>query len=916
MSYGMMNLRDKPLRTKMLFGVAIVIMIICIGTAVNFFIIKSVLVRSKDRDLGNVFRYYVAQINTTTGDMIANGVSVALTGELLYRLNAQYGTAVPDDVVVSFLVNKVRKMPAIIGSGLWYEPYLFGGKRFFGPYAYWDRNAVRITWEYNTPAYNYPEREWYTIAIPRGWDRARRREQQVYVTRPYSDTLGGSPATFITMSTPMYSMEGRIIGVSTTDWTIETIQGHLAFIKDFSYTPGSFVMLVSGVDGRVIFHTNKRRIMTDIASTPIGRKLDIGKVAGDRTSVMRDVELDGERYDVLARRTDAGFLLLLAVPPAELYADVKRTLVAFAVLSVLLIMLAGIIFVRFLDVGILRRILSLNDRISQIDKGEYAGELAAGERDELARIADNINHMSKTILNREQQLIGLQRYLSNIIESMPLVLISLELPGTVNRWNSAAARHTGISAADAIGEILWELEPQFVRFRPSFETTIQTGMSTFLPRETIIFTEKKYYNVSMFPLAETDTPCGVIMLDDITDIEQKDEELRQMQKMEIIGTLAGGLAHDFNNVLSGILGTASLMKYRMTEKTLPQKDEVTASLAMIEESAQRAAGIVNQLMVLSRKHELVTLPVDLNETIARVAKICANTFDKSVEIRTMPHDGPAITSADPVQMDQVVLNLCVNASHAMTIMRPPGEKAGGVLTLSIDSIRTDRHFTRQQPEALPDTTYWVLSVRDTGVGIEQKLVSKIFEPFFTTKQDRAGTGLGLSMAYSIVKQHGGFINVYSEPGIGSTFNVYLPSSSDTQLPSTAEDRSKYYQGSGLILVVEDEPAIRSTVGAMLRKCGYSVVLAEDGEQGRLLFRERHGEISAVILDMVMPHLSGRDTYLAMREIDPYVRVLLTSGFKKDDRVDEVIARGVGGFIQKPFTMEQLLKALWDVIQNP
>ncbi|HPC43104.1 MAG TPA: HAMP domain-containing protein [Spirochaetota bacterium] len=581
----MMDLRDKPLRTKMLFGVVIVIIIICIGTLVNAFIIKTALMRSKNRDLEYVFRYYLEKINTVTNEMIANGVSVALTGELIYQIHERRQTPIPDEVIERFLVRKVEQMPKIIGSGLWYEPYLLGGRRFLGPYAYWEKNSVRTTWEYNTAAYNYHEREWYTIAIPRDWDRSRRRDRQVYITRPYGDTLAGAPATFITMSIPMYDTAGRIIGVSTTDWTIETIQNHLAFLKSFSYTPRSFVMLVSDVDGKVIFHANKRLIMTDVAAMAIAQKIDIKQIAGNKTTIVRNVWQDGERYDVMVQRTDTGFLLFLAVPPSELYADVVQTLIVFAALSVIIIGIAAFMFVRFIDIGILRRILRMNERISQIEKGDYAGELTFPERDELGRIADNINQMSKTILNREQQLIGLQRYLSNIIESMPLVLISLELNGTVNRWNSAAARHTGISAADAIGEILWNVEPQFAKFRLSFESTLQTGMSTFLPRETMIFSEKNYYNVSMFSLAETDAPCGVIMLDDITDIEQKDEELRQMQKMEIIGALAGGLAHDFNNVLSGILGTASLMKYRMMEDSLPGKEEVADTLAMIEESA-------------------------------------------------------------------------------------------------------------------------------------------------------------------------------------------------------------------------------------------------------------------------------------------------------------------------------------------
>ncbi len=423
MTNGMMSLpnkltlRQKPIRTRLLFGVAIIIIIIVIGTVVNALVIKMALTRSKDRDIENVFERYLEKINNTTNDMINNGISVALTGELLYQLYERQQT-VPVDVIERFLVNKVEKMPHIIGSGLWYEPYLFGGTKYFGPYAYWDKNRVRTTWEYNTPAYNYPEREWYTIAIPRDWDRSQKRDQQVYITRPYSDSLNGMPATFVTMSIPMYSPQGKIIGVSTTDWTIETIQKHLAFMKNFFYTPRSFLVLVSGVDGKVIFHTKERVIMSDFSLTPVARLLDIKTLPRESTRRIHDIEIDSELYDVLARRTDAGFLFFLAVPPKELYADVIGTMIVFSLMSLLLIGIISVLIVGFIDSSIITRILRINTRITEIEKGDYTGSLVFADKDEISHIADNINCMSSTILNREKELIDLQRNLSNIVEQL------------------------------------------------------------------------------------------------------------------------------------------------------------------------------------------------------------------------------------------------------------------------------------------------------------------------------------------------------------------------------------------------------------------------------------------------------------------------------------------------------------------
>lgn len=397
------------------------------------------------------------------------------------------------------------------------------------------------------------------------------------------------------------------------------------------------------------------------------------------------------------------------------------------------------------------------------------------------------------------------------------------------------------------------------------------------------------------------------MVTDMSEYEKKDRQLRQAQKMETVGTLAGGLAHDFNNILGGITGSLSLLQLE-TRKKEGDAEEIEKYLDVLEESAVRAADIVRRLLALSRKEELAFEPVDLNTTIRNVMKICRNTFEKSTELNPIYYDDPAVVLADPMQLEQILLNLCVNASHAMTIMRKEGQRWGGTLTVFIEKFYANPDFCEIHQGA-EEGYYWKFSVRDEGVGMDSETVSRIFEPFFTTKIKSSGTGLGLSMVYNIIKQHKGLIDVVSKPEKGSSFDVYLPEYRELLEPKKQKTEAEIVKGEGLILVIDDEPIMRKITVKILEKAGYSVIFAKDGEEGVELFRKHRQKLMAVLLDMQMPKKSGRETYLDMREISPDVKVLLASGFQRDERVEAILRLGVHGFIEKPYTFGQLVKAI-------
>ncbi len=593
--------------------------------------------------------------------------------------------------------------------------------------------------------------------------------------------------------------------------------------------------------------------------------------------------------------------------------SLKRSMTQLVVQLTIFIGIILFILIQLMNRFVIKRIVSLNGSIIEIENGNYHAPVNQEGNDEISHIAHNIGTMAVTILQRELENLKLQHYLSSIINSMPSLLISLDMNGVVRQWNNAAADFTGISARVAVGALFWEIKPEFEKYKLMFYDALATKRSRIMPRESFRNGEVRFFNISVFPLIEHDEQGVVFRFDDITEIEHKEEQLRQAQKMETVGTLAGGLAHDFNNVLGGIIGTTSLLQYKAAKNVEVSHDDLLSSINVIDSSAKRAADIVQQLLVLSRKHETAFTTVDLALTIKHVVKICQNTFDKCVDVSVYTESMQAYVSADPVQMEQVLLNLCVNGYHAMTIMRTENQTQGGSLSIALEQITADYHFLVSHPEAELNQSYWIMSVRDDGIGMAPKTVAKIFDPFFTTKSKEKGTGLGLAMVYNIVQQHNGFIDVYSEEEKGSTFNVFLPVMVDPAKTVTAVVKPiDICHGEGTILLVDDELIIRESAKAMLEECGYSLHTEADGVAGVEWYKTHYQDINLVILDMVMPKMSGRDAYLAMREINPSVKVLLASGFRHDERVDEILKLGVAGFIQKPYTLERISHAVCEM----
>ncbi len=425
-------------------------------------------------------------------------------------------------------------------------------------------------------------------------------------------------------------------------------------------------------------------------------------------------------------------------------------------------------------------------------------------------------------------------------------------------------------------------------------------------------------------MTATNMRSGVFVQAIVRDISDRKEterenehiqaQLLQAQKMEAIGTLAGGIAHDFNNMLGGIIGSLNLLELLAEKEELRQKNEIVTYLDTAMEASQRAADLTRQLLTLSRRQGLRLAPLDIAVSLKHVEKICKNSFPKSVQLDFRIGEEKMRVHADPIHIEQLILNLCVNASHAMTIMRGDREDEGGVLTVNAARFTADAGFCASRSGSVPGENYIKISVADTGIGMSEDTRKRIFDPFFTTKEMDTGTGLGLAMAYTIVKEHRGFIDVTSVEGEGTVFTVFLPEiAGEGDAWEPRKERDGIVAGSGLVLVIDDERVILNTARRMLEKCGYDVITAQSGQEGVDAYVREGGRVIAVVLDLSMPKMSGLAVYDMLKEVDPSVKVLLASGFIENETIDRAMERGISEFIRKPYTVEELSRKIKKIL---
>jgi two-component system, cell cycle sensor histidine kinase and response regulator CckA len=484
-------------------------------------------------------------------------------------------------------------------------------------------------------------------------------------------------------------------------------------------------------------------------------------------------------------------------------------------------------------------------------------------------------------------------------------IVVRDLQGRIRYWNKSAERLYRWTAEEAIGRDVRQLV--YPGLAEQFEQTEQSMLERGeWSGELRQFTKdgRELIAESRWTLVRDadENPKAIFTINtDLTEKKKLEAQFLRAQRMESIGTLAGGIAHDLNNILSPILIGLQLLQAKLTDQ------DSQRWLNMLIANAERGGEMVRQVLSFARGVSGERINLQPKHLIREVVKMLQETLPKNIGIESKLPNDLGIITGDPTQLHQVLMNLCINARDAMP--------DGGRLKITAENTTIDRTYVEMQLAARPGD-YLCIIVSDTGHGIPPKIINQIFDPFFTTKPQGQGTGLGLSTVQGIVKGHGGFINVYSEVGQGSQFSVYLPLAETRNAESLAARQTEIPFGGGeLVMVVDDETAIREIAKGTLENFGYRVLTASDGAEALALYAEHKGEIAVVLTDMMMPLMDGPATIRALKKINPKIRIIASSGLDVNDKMAEATGAGIKSFLPKPYTAGKLLKTLAEVLRT-
>ncbi|HOE11627.1 MAG TPA: PAS domain S-box protein [bacterium] len=490
-----------------------------------------------------------------------------------------------------------------------------------------------------------------------------------------------------------------------------------------------------------------------------------------------------------------------------------------------------------------------------------------------------------------------------LYDNAPVGYHEIDIEGRIVRVNRTEAEMLGYAREEMLGRLVTDFvaEAQREAAAEAVRLKLAGAIPTRRFERTYIRKDGEEVRVAIEENLVRD-PRGRIVgirsvLQNITELKRLEEQLRQAQKMEAIGQLAGGIAHDFNNLLTGIIGNLSLAEVLASS-------EIRHYLGNATVAAERAVNLVRQLLTFSRKSRIVLRTVDLNTLVEEIYHLISETIDRRIEIVVNTQENLPCILADASQINSILMNFCINARDAINMIlehQALPQRIGdqfsieiGTQTVEIDDVYCRTHLNTQPG------TYVLLTVSDNGIGMDEATRRHIFEPFFTTKEVGQGTGMGLAGAYGIIHQHGGWINFYTEYGKGTTFKIYLPAIKEESATPASTPPDDVPGGTETILLVDDEEMIRNLGQTVLESYGYTVIVAQDGKEAINLYLKNRGIIDLVILDLSMPHLSGREVLQQLRGIDADVKVIVSSGYGLNGQSENLGRIGVKYFISKPY----------------
>ncbi len=611
----------------------------------------------------------------------------------------------------------------------------------------------------------------------------------------------------------------------------------------------------------------------------------------DIVPIARDIVMENMRDAVLV--TDIDFRLVhLNASAGNLFAEVEHSLIGVRISD---IVPAWEEFEAEMDRSV----------ISKVIQWPISGAVQVFDA-ELSRVEAKGRHLGFCLVLRditaakaaETRLKANQQKFRSLSENAPVVIFTLDAEGSFTYVNPAWENLLGHKQQHALGKGLLEFVAE--DYRLSCTRLLEdicrqrqpvSGVSIQMVRAD---GARRLFTLSLAPIESANNQCEALVgiAEDVTEERRLELQLFQAQKMEAIGTLAGGIAHDFNNLLMGIQANISLLSLELAK--MPKSLE---RLARIEEQIVSGSSLTRQLLGYARKGKYRLAAVDFNELIETALNVIRRSR-KNITIQCHLPDLPVIIDADRSQMEMVLLNLFVNAADAMP--------DGGHLSVSLRWLKLGAADCTMR--MLKPGRYILVEIKDTGVGMTPEVQERIFEPFFTTKELGRGTGLGLASVYGVIKNHGGHIEVESQPGKGTLFSIFLPAS-EKKVKTETKPAKCLLGGSGKILLVDDEQVVLESTKELVAALGYSVIAAGSGAEAIDIYQRQFDEIDLVILDMVMPQMNGKQVFDRLRQINPHVRVLISSGYDMDDACREIIRKGSNRFIKKPYTIHQLASAI-------
>jgi PAS domain S-box-containing protein len=606
-------------------------------------------------------------------------------------------------------------------------------------------------------------------------------------------------------------------------------------------------------------------------------------------------------------------LVLRAVMDRDIYGRGQQTFSYILGWLIAITLVFALLVVLILERNVIARLAWLRRGIDNIKKVALpSARLAQSAPDEIGVVAGDINAMLESIEHARQALSASEaRYMSlfnQMVSGFALHEIICDEQGVPVDYrfldvNPAFERLTGLLARDIVGkrarEVMPDLEPEWVQ---RYGVVAQTGENAHF--EAFNGSVGKYFEVLAF---SPEHGQFAVSFTDVTDRRKAEEDhvrmqeqLAQAQKMEAVGQLAGGIAHDFNNQLAGVLGYADMLREKVAS------DPVLSRYAgSIITGIGRAADLTAQLLAFARKGKYLSVPVNMHTVIVEVVALLEHTIDKRIALRQRLNARPTTTTGDPTQLQSVLLNLALNARDAMP--------QGGELTFATETADLDEEYCSTNSFSITPGRYLRVSVSDTGVGIDAETRKHLFEPFFTTKEKGKGTGMGLAAAYGTVRNHHGAMSVYSEPGKGTTVNVYLPLCVEHEAARELEMPAPQLVGNPRVLLVDDEESILAMAVDMLSGMGCRVRVAHNGREGVDIYRQQWADIDIVVLDMVMPELDGRAAFVQMRAINPGIRAIIASGYSLNGDAQAILQAGAHDFVQKPFRKAELARVMARVL---